>query len=93
MVENQESKEYICFDDLEGGGFHVGDTRTAEGWREWAMSMNDYDEFDEELRKQIKGLSAEKVVYLIADIWQLDIVPYDRTNPEHRELREHWESE
>ena len=86
-------KEYICFDDLEGDGFHEGDTRTAEGWREWAMSMNDYDEFDEELRKQIKELPAEKVVYLIADIWQLDIVLYDRTNPEHKELREEWESE
>lgn len=93
MVENCEPKEYICFDDLEGGGFHEGDTKTAEGWREWAMSMNDYDEFDEELRKQIKGLPAEKVVYLIADIWQLDIVPYDRTNPEHKDLRVRWESE
>ena len=86
-------KEFICYDDLEGSGFHEGDTRTAEGWREWAMSMNDYDEFDEELRKQIAELPAEKAMWLVADIWQLDIVPYDRTNTEHRELRAEWESQ
>lgn len=37
MVNNYEKKEYICYEDLQGGGFHEGDTRTAEGWREWAM--------------------------------------------------------
>lgn len=86
-------KEYICVEDLEGGSFHVGDTQTAEGWREWAMSMNDYDEFDEGLRKQIRELPAKQAMLLVADIWQLDIVPYDQTNPEHKELRKHWESE
>ena len=86
-------KEFICYDDLEGGSFHVGDTQTAEGWREWAMSMNEYDEFDEDLRKQIRELPAEQAMLLVADIWQIEIVPYDRTNPEHKELRERWESE
>lgn len=83
--------EYICYDDLEGGNFHVGDTKTAEGWREWAMSMNDYDEFDEDLKKAIRTAPAEKVVYIIADVWQLDIVKYDRTKTEHVELRAEYE--
>lgn len=87
------SKEYICYEDLEGGSFHVGDTKTAEGWREWAMSMNDYDEFDEDLQKQIRELPAEKAMWLVADIWQLDIVPFDKHNKEHLELRKSYEED
>lgn len=90
MVGHKD-KEYICYDDLENAGFHEGDTRTAEGWREWAMSMNDYDEFDDDLRRAIAEEPADEVVYLIADIWQLDIVEFDNNNKEHKELRKLWE--
>lgn len=86
-------REYICVDDYQNTGFHLGDVMTAEEWREWAMSMNDYDEFDEKLQKEIANLPAEDAVSLIADIWQIEIVPYDKNNKEHTELRARWEDD
>jgi len=86
-------RKYICVDDYQNTGFHLGDTQTAEEWREWAMSMNDYDEFDEKLQKEIANLPAEDVVSLIADIWQIEIVPYDENNKEHIELRAEYEDD
>lgn len=83
-------KQYICIDDYQNGDFHIGDTKTAEEWREWAMQMNDYDEFDDEMKQAIKSRQGDDLVQLIADIWQIEIVEFDKNNAEHIAEQKRW---
>ena len=83
--------KYICIRDNQGGSFHVGDTMTAEEWKEWAESMNDFDEFDIEYQEKFRKLKPETAVEHIASIWDIDIVPFDKNNKEHLDLRRHYE--
>lgn len=80
------STKYICIEDLQNTNFHVGDAMTAQEWKEWAMSMNDFDEFDEEYQEKFANYSPEEAVDAIASIWDLVIVPFDETDPEHQTL-------
>ncbi len=80
-------KLYICVADYQGGSFHIGDTMTAQDWKDWAISMNDFDEWSEEDQETFKKLSPEEAVDYVADMWQIEIVPFDAENKEHIELR------
>lgn len=91
--EKKIEKLYICVADYEGGSFHIGDTMTAQEWKEWAMGMNDFDEWSEEDQETFKKLSPEEAVDYVADMWQIEIVPFDAENKEHIELRKEWEEE
>ena len=42
--------------------------------------MNDFDEFDIEYQKKFRKLKPETAVEHIASIWEIDIVPFDKTN-------------
>lgn len=86
-----DHKLYICVNDQQGTGFHVGDTMTANGWAEWAMSMNDFCELSEDTQDMFKKLSPQEQVEWVADFWGIDIVGYDEHNDEHNELKEYWE--
>lgn len=85
------TQEYICVDDYEGGSFHVGDTKTAEEWKEWALSMNEIEE--SENYETFKKLPPKEAMNYVADMWQIEIVPYDENNEEHKEMRKEWEEE
>ena len=84
-------KKYICVEDNQNTGFHVGDTMTAEEWKEWAMGMNDFDEFDEDYQNKFKELPPEEAVKDVANIWDIQIVEYDPSDPTHKELKEQYE--
>ena len=84
------SKEWICIDDYEGTGFHLGDTRTPEGWKEWALSMNEISESDDYDR--FAKLPPLEAMEYVADMWQIGIVPYDEDDEEHRQLRNRCEN-
>lgn len=83
-------KEYICVDDYQNTGFHIGDTQTAEDWKEWALSMNDMDECEN--REEFAKLPPKEAIQYIADMWQIEIVVFDPLNKAHVELRNRWEN-
>jgi hypothetical protein len=84
-------KKFICVADYQQTGFHIGDTMTAQEWKEWAMRMNDFDDFDPEYQEKFSNLNPEEAVEHIASIWEIEIVEYDPKNKEHRELKESYE--
>lgn len=85
----EKGKEYICVADYQNTDFHIGDTKTADEWKEWALSMNDMDECEN--REEFSRLPAKDAVDYVADMWQIEIVPYDNDNSEHKELRKEYQ--
>lgn len=85
-----EKTLFICVSDYQDTYYHIGDTMTAEGWKEWALSMNDMDECEN--REEFAKLSPKEAIEYIADMWQLEIVVFDPLNAEHVELRNRWEN-
>jgi len=83
-------EEYICVHDYQDTCFHIGDTKTAEEWKEWALSMNDMDECEN--REEFAKLSAKEAIDYIQDMWQIEIVKYIPFLPEHQELRKAYEN-
>ena len=83
---------YICIEDKDGEGFHVGDVMTAKGWKEWAMSLNDYGEFDDEFKEFFVNSPPEETLDHIMNIWGIEIVEYDNNNKEHKALKENYEA-
>lgn len=84
-------EKYICVHDYQDTYFHIGDTKTAEEWKEWALSMNDMDECEN--REEFEKLSAEEAIDYIQDMWQIEIVKYDPSSPEHQKLRKAYEND
>ena len=62
-------KEWICVDDYEGTGFHLGDTKTPEEWQEWALGMPDID--DGEDRDKFATMPPLQAMEYVADMWQM----------------------
>lgn len=86
-----KKEEWICVDDYEGTGFHLGDTRTPEGWQEWALQMNEISESED--YERFKALPPKVAMEYVADMWQIGLEPYNESNPEHIKLRKEWEKE
>lgn len=85
-------KLYINIEDYQGTYFAIGRTLTAEGWKEQAMEWSDSDCAEEryDYYKNYDISTKEKELELINDIselWEIEIVPYDENNEEHKELR------
>lgn len=85
----ESSREWICVDDYEGTGFHLGDTKTAKGWQEWALGMPDIE--DSEDRDKFARMPPLEAMELVADLWQIDLEPFDKNNKEHIEMRAEYE--
>lgn len=85
------SKEWICTDDYQGMGFHEGDTRTPEGWKEWALSMNEISESED--YEKFKALPPLEAMEYVADMWQIGLEPFDKNNAEHIKLRKEYEND
>lgn len=83
-----EKTLFICVDDYQDTYFHIGDTMTAEGWKEWALSMNDMDECEN--REEFAKLPPKEAIQYIADMWQIEIVVFDPLNKEHVNLHNQW---
>lgn len=85
-------KLYINTDDYQNGDFALGETLTAEDWKEKALYWCDSDGA-EELYDYFKNFDIntkekeEKLIQDISEIWQINIVPYDKNNKEHNALR------
>ena len=101
---SDHEKKYICVDDLQGGGWCVGCVSTAEGWLERATDWRDSDDSwgdwgEPDDRKTwlarwesiIKQGREQELINYIAEMWQIDIEPYDENNKEHKELKDYCE--
>lgn len=71
--ENAWDKKYRVVDDYQGTDFHLGDVKTAREWKEWALSMNDFNEMPEEDKAAFDKLSAVEAVEYIGDMWQIEM--------------------
>lgn len=81
--------KYICTRDFQGNNFAVGKIQTANQWKETAMAWCWQDDC-EELMKKIEEMTDErKIIDIIQEIWQLEIVLInDKTAELIKEIQE-----
>lgn len=79
---------YINIADYQGGSWYVGSMGTLEQWKNTALSWCDSDDNDE-LYDYINNRKASKgLIEFINEVWQIEIVKYDKNNEEHKRLIE-----
>lgn len=73
-------KTYTCIKDLQGADYMVGETMTAQGWKDWALNQRKEVADDDALIRPIKETPPNKIVSFISDIYGLKIIE-TRTTP------------
>ena len=84
-------KLYINIDDLQGTNWALGKTDTIQGWREIAQFWADSDG-NEDVVEALAEMPEEDVIDYVSEIWDINIVPYDKDNEEHNKLRERYDT-
>ena len=90
MVRICEEDLFINVDDNPGTHWALGKTDSIQGWRETAQFWADNDGMEETVQN-LAEMPDEDVIDYISDVWDIHIVPYDKTDPEHTALRNEYE--
>jgi hypothetical protein len=84
----KEEKKYLCIRDNQQGEFGMYRLYTIEEWREQAIDWCEADGEKQSTIKYLQKLKKSDVIWVISDLWDIEIVEFDKSNEEHLGLLE-----